>query len=271
MFDTAAKSDATAPTFTPILPAFRLDGRVALVTGAGAGIGAAIAAALAEAGAEVVLVSLFQRELDPVVSQIAKSGGKVRAHECDVTKADAVRRLIAALPRLDIVVNNAGTNIPEPFVDVSEAHLDALLDLNTRAVFVVAQAAVRKMLQDPGRAARGGAVINLSSQMGHIGSPNRTVYCMTKHAVEGLTKAMAVELAARGIRVNSIGPTFVDTPLVRRIVDTPEKARFVLSNIPMGRLATVSEIAAAAVYLASPAAAMVTGTCLRVDGGWTAQ
>jgi NAD(P)-dependent dehydrogenase (short-subunit alcohol dehydrogenase family) len=107
--------------------------------------------------------------------------------------------------------------------------------------------------------------------MGHIGSPNRTVYCMTKHAVEGLTKAMAVELAPRGIRVNSIGPTFVDTPLMRRIVDTPEKSRFVLSNIPMGRLATATEIAAAAVYLASPAAAMVTGTCLRVDGGWTAQ
>ena len=146
-----------------------------------------------------------------------------------------------------------------------------MIALNTRAVFVVAQAAARKMLQDPARRERGGAVINMSSQMGHVGSPNRTVYCMTKHAVEGLTKAMAVELAPEGIRVNSIGPTFVDTPLVRRIVDTPEKSKFVLSKIPLGRLADVSDIAAAAVYLASPAAAMVTGTCLRVDGGWTAQ
>lgn len=271
MLDTAAKSDVTAPTFTPILPAFRLDGRVALVTGAGAGIGAAIAAALAEAGAEVVLVSLFQRELDPVVSQIAKSGGKVRAHECDVTKADAVRRLIAALPRLDIVVNNAGTNIPEPFVDVTDEHLDFMSNLNVRATFVVSQAAVKKMLEDPARREKGGAVVNITSQMGHIGSPERTVYCMNKHGVEGLTKAMAVELAPLGIRVNSVGPTFTDTPLVRKIVNTPEKKEFLFSRIPMGRLAQVEDIAAAALFLASPAAGMVTGHSLLVDGGWTAQ
>lgn len=249
----------------------RLDGRVALVTGAGRGIGEGIARFLAAAGAQVVLVSRTRSELEALAAGIAQDGGRALVKPCDVTDSTAIRALIDGLPSLDIVVNNAGTNFPEPLAQVSDEHLDAMLDLNTRAVFVVAQAAVRKMLQAPDRASRGGAVINISSQMGHVGSPNRTVYCMTKHAVEGLTKAMAVELAPQGIRVNSIGPTFVDTPLVRRIVDTPEKQRFVLSNIPMGRLASIADIAAAAAYLASPAAAMVTGTCLRVDGGWTAQ
>ena len=272
MRDTPEKqSDSAAPQFKPILPGFRLDGRVALVTGAGAGIGAAIASALAEAGAQVELVSLYRSELDPVASQITKAGGKVRAHECDVTNAEAVRRLISGLPRLDIVVNNAGTNIPEPFVDVTDEHLDFMCNLNVRATFVVSQAAVKKMLEDPARHERGGAVVNITSQMGHIGSPERTVYCMNKHAIEGLTKAMAVELAARGIRVNSVGPTFTDTPLVRKIVDTPEKREFLFSKIPMGRLAQVEDIAAAALFLASPAAAMVTGHGLLVDGGWTAQ
>jgi len=257
---------------SPALPAlFRIDGQVVLVTGAGRGIGAEIALQLARAGGELVLVSRTASELREVAARIESEGGRAHVRVCDVTDSARVRAVIEDLPCLDVVVNNAGNNIPEPFVEVSEAHLDALLDLNTRAVFVVAQAAVRKMLRHPDRAARGGTVINISSQMGHVGSPNRTVYCMTKHAVEGLTRAMAVELAPRGIRVNSIGPTFVDTPLVRRIVDTPEKSRFILSNIPAGRLASVTEVAAAAVYLASPAAAMVTGTCLRVDGGWTAQ
>lgn len=253
------------------MPSFRLDDKLALVTGAGRGLGAAIATGFAQAGAEVVLLGRTRSYLEELSAKIGAGGGRSRVVECDVTDDKVLRNAIATLPGLDIVVNNAGTNFPEPFVDVSDEHLDTMLDLNVRACFVVAQASVKKMLEDPLRAEKGGVVINMSSQMGHVGSPNRTVYCMTKHALEGLTKAMAVELAPQNIRVNSIGPTFTDTPLVRKVVDTPEKREFIMSRIPMGKLATLGDIAAAAVYLASPAAAMVTGTHLIVDGGWTAQ
>jgi len=253
------------------LPSFRLDGKVALVTGAGRGLGAAIATGFAESGADVVLLGRTREHLDETFDQIRKTGGRATVCPCDVTDDGAIRKAIGSLPVLDIVVNNAGTNFPEPFVKVSDDHLDTMLDLNVRAYFVVAQAAVQKMLEHQGRKQNGGVVLNISSQMGHVGSPNRTVYCMTKHAVEGLTKAMAVELASQGIRVNSIGPTFADTPLVRRIVDTPEKREFITSRIPMGTLCRVEDVMAAAVYLASPAAAMITGTHLLVDGGWTAQ
>jgi NAD(P)-dependent dehydrogenase (short-subunit alcohol dehydrogenase family) len=251
------------------LPSFRLDGKVALVTGAGTGLGAAIAIGLAESGAETILVGRTQSSLEQTADAIAERGGRARAIVCDVTQSNAIRQAIAELPRLDILINNAGTNFPEPFVDVSDEHLDKMLDLNVRAAFVVAQAGARKMLEHSTRT--DAAIINISSQMGHVGSPNRTVYCMTKHAIEGLTKAMGVELAPKKIRVNSIGPTFTDTPLVQRVVDTPEKQAFVMSRIPMGKLANLEDIMAAAVFLASPAAAMITGTHLIVDGGWTAQ
>jgi NAD(P)-dependent dehydrogenase (short-subunit alcohol dehydrogenase family) len=252
-------------------PSFRLDNKTALVTGAGKGLGAAIAEGFAACGAEVILLGRTRSHLDEVSRTIGAIGGRSRVITCDVTDDKELRKAITALPTLDILVNNAGTNYPEPFVDVSDEHLDTMLDLNVRACFVVAQAAVKKMLEDKQRAGKGGCVINMSSQMGHVGSPNRTVYCMTKHALEGLTKAMAVELAPQNIRVNSIGPTFTDTPLMRKVVDTPEKREFIMSRIPMGKLATLGDIAAAAVYLASPAAAMITGTHLVVDGGWTAQ
>ncbi len=253
------------------MPSFRLDGRTALVTGAGRGLGAAIADAYAAFGAEVILLGRTRSHLDEVAQRIDAAGGQSRVVGCDVTDDKQLRSAIADLPALDILVNNAGTNFPEPFVDVSDEHLDTMLNLNVRACFVAAQAAVRKMLEDKTRSEKGGSIINMSSQMGHVGSPNRTVYCMTKHALEGLTKAMAVELAPQNIRVNSIGPTFTDTPLMRKVVDTPEKREFIMSRIPMGKLATLGDIAAAALYLASPAAAMITGTHLIVDGGWTAQ
>ena len=254
-----------------LFESLRLDGQVALVTGAGRGIGATIARYLAEAGAEVVLLSRTLSELQTVAQQITEAGGRASLRHCDVTDAKALRAIIDELPRLDILVNNAGTNIPEPMIEVSDEHLDHLLNLNIRSCFIAAQAAVKKMLQDPDRAKKGGSVIHISSQMGHIGSPNRTVYCATKHAIEGLTKAMAIELAEQNIRVNSVAPTFVDTPLVRQVVNTDEKRAFLFSKIPLGHLAETEDIAAAVAYLASPAARMVTGTCLKVDGGWTAQ
>ena len=248
------------------LPSFRLEEKFALVTGAGTGLGAAMAIGLAEAGAEVGLVGRTRATLKETQRVISANGGRAQIMVADVTDSNSIRAAIDALPKLDILINNAGTNFPEPFVEVSEEHLDTMLNLNVRAAFVVAQAAARRMLV----LKNDGTIINISSQMGHVGSPNRTVYCMTKHALEGLTKAMAVELAPR-IRVNSIGPTFSDTPLVRRVVDSPEKRDWVMSKIPMGRLVSVEEIAAAAVFIASPAAAMITGTHLIVDGGWTAQ
>jgi NAD(P)-dependent dehydrogenase (short-subunit alcohol dehydrogenase family) len=248
-----------------------LDGRVALVTGAGRGIGRGISAALAEAGAEVVLLARTVADLDEAANEIRERGGRAQPCACDVTDAAALKRAIAALPALDVMVNNAGTNIPEPFVDVSEEHLDRLLGLNVRAAFFAAQAAAKKMLEAPDRKARGAAIINMSSQMGHIGAPNRTVYCLTKHALEGLTKALAVELAPHNIRVNSVAPTFVETPMTRPMFERAEFRNWVQERIPLGRLGRPEDVAAAVVFLASPGASLITGTSLLVDGGWTAQ
>lgn len=245
---------------------FRLDGKTALVTGAGRGIGRAVALALAAAGAELVLVSRTPGELAEVAQKITEGGGKARQLPLDVTRSDAVRDAFAGLDRLDILVNNAGINRPQPFLDVDEPTLDQLLALNVRAAFIVAQAAARLMV-----AQGAGVIINMSSQMGHVGSElNRTVYVMTKHALEGLTKAMAVELAPKGVRVVSIAPTFIETPLSKPFLDDPDTRRWILDRIPLGRIGTVEEVASAVVFLASPAAALVTGSSLLVDGGWTA-
>lgn len=253
-------------------PNFRLDNRLALVTGAGPGIGGAIAVALAEAGADVVLLGQRREPLEALAGEIAAGGRPApRVVPCDVTDGDAARSAIEALPRLDVLVNNAGTNIPQPLEDIDAASFDAIFDLNVRAAFFVTQAAVAKMLEAPDRAETGGSIINISSQMGHVGSPNRIVYCASKHALEGMTKAMAIELADRHIRVNTIAPTFVDTPLIRRIMDTPEKRAFILSHIPLGEMAQLEDMMGAALYLASSASRMVTGSCVKIDGGWTAQ
>ena len=187
------------------------------------------------------------RSLDAAVAEINRAGGKAHALVCDVTDAAAVKDAVAQLPRLDVLVNNAGTNIPEPFVNVSEANLDHVLNLNIRAMFITAQAAVKKMQEDPQRKSRGGCVINITSQMGHVGAPTRTVYCMTKHAMEGFTKALAVELAPGNIRVNSVAPTFLETPLTAPMFARPEFAKWVMERIPLGRLGQLDEVAASVV------------------------
>jgi len=251
---------------------FRLDGRTALVTGAGRGIGRACALALAQAGAEVWLVARTKDEVEQAAAEIRAAGGRAHAARLDVTQPKSFSQFVDAMPALDVLVNNAGTNIPEPFVEVSEAHLDQLLGLNVRAAFLCAQAAAKKMLEAPDRASRGGAIINMSSQMGHVGAVNRSVYCLTKHALEGLTKAMALELAPRGIRVVSVAPTFIETPMYRKMKEAkPEFAQWVSERIPAGRVGQPEDVAAAVVFAASPAASLITGTSLIVDGGWTAQ
>ena len=247
-------------------PSLRLDGLVALVTGAGRGLGEGCAVALGGAGAEVVCLSRTLSELERVAADIEARGGRARPLVCDICDTAAMRAAIGGLARLDILVNNAGTNVPEPFLEVPEAHLDRILAVNVRAAFLVAQAAAQRMV-DGGR---GGSIINMSSQMGHVGAPNRAVYCMSKHALEGLTKAMAVELAPRQVRVNAIGPTFIETPLTKPYFENPEFRRYAFESIPLGRLGRIEDIMGAVVFLASPAAALITGASLVIDGGWTA-
>ena len=245
---------------------FRLDGKLALVTGAGRGIGRAVALALGRAGAELLLNSRTPSELQAVAAEIEAHGGQARPLPFDVTDSAAARSAIAGLSRLDILVNNAGVNRPQPFLEVDEATLDRMIALNIKAAFVVAQAAARPMVD-----AGSGVIINMSSQMGHVGTERqRTVYVMTKHAVEGLTKAMAVELAPKGVRVVSIAPTFITTPLTAPFFENAEFKKWVEDRIPMGRIGTVEEVANAVLFLASPAASLVTGSSLLVDGGWTA-
>ncbi len=241
----------------------RLDGQVAIVTGAGRGIGRGCAEALANAGARVIAVARSEDELADVARH---ESGRIEALQGDVTNDELLAR-IEALDGLSILVNNAGGNRPQPFAEVDDDSLDFMIDLNIRAAFRVARAAARSMLAS----GTTGSIVHMSSQMGHVGSPNRSVYCMTKHAIEGLTKAMAVELAPSGIRVNSVAPTFIETPLTKPMLEDPEFRDFVFGMIPMGKLGSIDDVVSAVMYLVSPGAGMVTGHSLKVDGGWTAQ
>ena len=243
-----------------------LTGLTALVTGAGRGLGEACAIGLAASGARIIALSRTETELGALVERIESAGGQAEGEVCDVTDSAATRNLFAKIPHLDILVNNAGMNKPQALVDVDDDTLDAMLNLNVRAAFVVAQAAARLMLRQGS-----GSIIHMSSQMGRVGAENRTVYCATKHAIEGLTKAMAVELAPSKIRVNAVAPTFVETPLTRPFFVDPAFRQWVMDRIPMGELGELEDVVAAVLYLASPGARLVTGQSIAVDGGWTAR
>ena len=250
----------------PARPSFRLDGKRALVTGAGRGIGLAAAFALADAGAHVTLAARTETEIAAAAAAIRDRGQLADALVLDVTDLAAVQRALAAAAPFGILLNNAGTNRPKPLIDVTIEDFDAIMTLNVRAAYFVAQAVARRLIE----AKEAGSIINVSSQMGHVGAANRSVYCASKHAMEGFTKAMAIELAPHNIRVNSLGPTFLDTPLTRPFFQNPGFRDEVLSKIKLGRLGTVDDLMGAILFLASDASSLMTGSALLIDGGWTA-
>jgi NAD(P)-dependent dehydrogenase (short-subunit alcohol dehydrogenase family) len=246
----------------PKTPSFRLDERRAIVTGAGRGIGLAAAAALAEAGATVTLVARTASEIETAAGEI---GGT--AAVLDVLDIAAVKAFFAERPAFHILVNNAGTNRPKQMMDVSEADYDAVYDLNVKSAFFVAQACVEKMLVEK----ISGSLIHIGSQMGHVGGPNRSLYCGSKWALEGMNKAFALDLAAYNIRSNTIAPTFIETPLTKPYFEDPAFKALVLSKIKLGRIGQVEDLMGAIVFLAADASALMTGTSMIIDGGWTAE
>jgi NAD(P)-dependent dehydrogenase (short-subunit alcohol dehydrogenase family) len=260
MFEAARSSE-------PRRELFRLDGLTAVITGASRGIGEGCAKLFARQGAHVVLVARDAFVLARLQAEIQAGGGSADSWALDVTDQQSVAERMAKLSRLDILLNNAGTNRPQACLDVDVSAFDSLFNLNVRAAFFVAQAAARRIIE----IGRPGSIIMTSSQAGHVGLPNRVVYCGTKFALEGIVKVMALELAPWGIRVNSVAPTFVETPMTRPYLEDEAFREYVQQNIPLGRMASIDEVAAAALYLASRESAMVTGTSLLVDGGWTAK
>lgn len=251
---------------TAAQPDFRLEGRHALVTGAGRGIGLAIAQAYAGAGADVTLCARTAPEIERAAEELRSAGLKAEALTLDVTDIAAFKAAIEARAPFDIFVNNAGTNRPKPLSEVTEEDYDAVMGLNLKAAMFCARAVTRRMVE----ARQGGSVINMSSQMGHVGARDRTLYCASKWAIEGFTKALAVELGEHGIRVNTICPTFIETPMTKPFFENRTFRASVLSKIKLGRLGQVDDVTGAAVFLASDASALMTGSALMLDGGWTA-
>ncbi|MCG6904725.1 MAG: SDR family oxidoreductase [Rhodobacter sp.] len=247
----------------PRTPSFRLDGRRALVTGGSRGIGLGCAVALAEAGAKVVLAARGQDELASAVAEMRNAGMQAEGHALDVTDLDAMRRFFADHGPFDVVVNSAGLARHSSALTTTAEDFDAVTAVNFRAAYFLAQEAAKGMKN-------GGSIIQISSQMGHVGGIERAVYCGTKHGVEGFTKAMAVEWGKSGIRINTICPTFVRTAFTEPSFQDPAKRAWIMSMIKLDRPAEVEDIMGAVVFLASDASAMVTGSALMVDGGWTA-
>jgi len=248
-------------------PSSRLDGQRALVTGAGRGIGLAAAAALADAGAQVTLAARTTKEIEEAAEAIRARGQQADTLTLDVTDIDSVRKALAERAPYQILVNNAGMNRPALLPDVTVADFDAIFTLNVRAAFFVAQAVATRLLDEK----LPGSIINISSQMGHVGAARRTVYCASKHAMEGFTKAMAIELAPHNIRVNTLGPTFLETPMTKPYFENKAFRDEVLSKIKLGRLGQLDELCGAIVFLASDASSLMTGAALKLDGGWTAE
>ena len=249
-----------------VAPNFRLEGKRALITGAGRGIGRAIAEAYAEAGAAVTLCARSEDEVGALARDLGARGCQAEPMVADVTDVSGFARLVAARPAFDVFVNNAGTNRPKPLSEVTEDDYDAVLSLNLRAAVFAAQAVSGAMVA----AGIAGSIINMSSQMGHVGAANRTLYCASKWALEGFTKALAVELGPKGIRVNTTCPTFIETPMTRPFFEDAAFKASVLDKIKLGRIGQVEDVAGAAVFLGSDASGMMTGSALMLDGGWTA-
>ncbi len=253
------------------LKKYNLKNKYSLVTGAGKGLGRACAIALAEAGSNLIIISRTKKDLDNVSKIIKKLKVKCKSYTCDVTNYNEIKTIINKQPRIDVLVNNAGNNIPEHFTKVKTKNMEYLVKVNTIATFNIAQLCAIKMMKLKNRKKVGGSIINMSSQMGHVGGPIRSVYNMNKWGLEGLTKGMAVDLAKYNIRVNAVAPTFVVTPMTKKFLKNKKFKKETLNNIPLRRFAEMSEIASTVVFLASDAASMIHGTSILVDGGWTAK
>ena len=251
----------------PKLPSFRIDGKHAFVVGAGRGLGAASAVALAEAGARVTLASRSINELEHVASYIVQHGGVANYLKLDATQAEDVKACIQSLGPIDVLVNSAGTNRPLKIDEVTQRDIDTLFDINLKAAIYLAREVSISMRKHAIR----GSMITLSSQMGHVGGPRRTLYCASKHALEGMTKALAWELGPEGIRINTLCPTFFRTPLTEPMLADPGFSDFVIKRIALGRIGELQDLMGPIVFLASEASSMITGAALMVDGGWTAQ